>query len=400
MKIAILTQAFPFAGEYFMRLEALEIEARYKYVTWFPRSASGTTQAKLSNVEPPTTQHFVAKVLSAIRFFPIRAFWSEIATLRHLRPVDFLIAARDLTLAAFDVGLRVSRIVGLGRFDVIYSFWSSIDGLAAVQAARHMGGKSIVRCHGSDFYKNKNGVPPPFTSYLHSNERPDLFVYLAAKAKAYAVSNFGDVPSETSKLGIDVTAIPRALPRATREAAGLTLVTCSSAAPVKRLDLIARVFGQLRENGVVEKWVHFGASKSEFLHGASLTPADADGIEVRGFLANGQLLEELGQIKDGFFLNLSVSEGTPVSLLEAMAAGIPVAAGDVGNISEIVEPDCGLLIRTEAWREIASEIEGWLRSEDKFVQAANAANRIRTEFDSRETTSHFLSLLSQLGSPR
>ena len=44
------------------------------------------------------------------------------------------------------------------------------------------------------------------------------------------------------------------------------------------------------------------------------------------------------------FLNLSQSEGLPVSIMEAMASGIPAMATDVGGTSEIVTNRNGWLL--------------------------------------------------------
>ena len=44
------------------------------------------------------------------------------------------------------------------------------------------------------------------------------------------------------------------------------------------------------------------------------------------------------------FVNVSVSEGTPVSLMEAASCGIPIIATAVGGNKEIVTAESGLLL--------------------------------------------------------
>jgi glycosyltransferase involved in cell wall biosynthesis len=57
--------------------------------------------------------------------------------------------------------------------------------------------------------------------------------------------------------------------------------------------------------------------------------------EVRSFMLSERI---------DIFLNLSRSEGLPVSIMEAMASGIPVMATDVGGTSEIVDNQNGWLL--------------------------------------------------------
>ncbi|NCO54621.1 MAG: glycosyltransferase, partial [Bacteroidetes bacterium] len=47
------------------------------------------------------------------------------------------------------------------------------------------------------------------------------------------------------------------------------------------------------------------------------------------------------------FINVSESEGIPVSIMEALSAGIPVIATNVGGTNEIVNNDVGFLIDKE-----------------------------------------------------
>jgi glycosyltransferase involved in cell wall biosynthesis len=44
------------------------------------------------------------------------------------------------------------------------------------------------------------------------------------------------------------------------------------------------------------------------------------------------------------FINVSTTEGIPVSIMEAMSFGIPVIATDVGGTSEIVNDGNGMLL--------------------------------------------------------
>ena len=47
------------------------------------------------------------------------------------------------------------------------------------------------------------------------------------------------------------------------------------------------------------------------------------------------------------FVNMSESEGLPVSMMEAMSFGVPVIAPDVGGIKEIVDENSGWLLSCE-----------------------------------------------------
>jgi glycosyltransferase involved in cell wall biosynthesis len=58
------------------------------------------------------------------------------------------------------------------------------------------------------------------------------------------------------------------------------------------------------------------------------------------------------------FINVSSSEGVPVSIMEAMSFGIPVMATDAGGTSELVSEKTGLLINIDiAPQELAYKIE-------------------------------------------
>ena len=47
-------------------------------------------------------------------------------------------------------------------------------------------------------------------------------------------------------------------------------------------------------------------------------------------------------------VNVSASEGVPVSMMEALHAGIPIIGTAVGGIAELVTPDVGMLLPADA----------------------------------------------------
>lgn len=72
----------------------------------------------------------------------------------------------------------------------------------------------------------------------------------------------------------------------------------------------------------------------------------------------------------------SRSEGSPNVILEAMAAGLPIAATRAGGVPEILQNDVtGLLVPTEDPQALAAAIEKLLRSEDLRTRLASAAHR-------------------------
>ena len=72
----------------------------------------------------------------------------------------------------------------------------------------------------------------------------------------------------------------------------------------------------------------------------------------------------------------SINEGTPVSLIEAMAAGIPVAATAVGGVPDVVvDGETGYLVKAGDVKGIAEAIIELLRSPGKATEMGNAGRK-------------------------
>lgn len=86
---------------------------------------------------------------------------------------------------------------------------------------------------------------------------------------------------------------------------------------------------------------------------------------------------------------------SPYSVLEAMAAGVPVVATNVGAIREMV-PDgvAGILIRPGDQRALSRAIESLLDDEERRRRMGDAARRqVAERFDARRTTRDLMAVL-------
>ncbi len=95
------------------------------------------------------------------------------------------------------------------------------------------------------------------------------------------------------------------------------------------------------------------------------------------------------------FVLPSLSEGTPLSILEAMAAGVPVIATRVGGIPEQIEhAKSGILVHPGDADNLAAAIENLVAQSELRVHLAHRAqSRVREEFSLGAFVPKFLDLL-------
>jgi glycosyltransferase involved in cell wall biosynthesis len=146
------------------------------------------------------------------------------------------------------------------------------------------------------------------------------------------------------KIKVSRLGVPDATPVPARSDPPL-VVSCSHMKPFKQVQMIPTLLAQV---GSPLRWVHFGDGPllEETKRRAHALPSRVL-WELRGDVPHPDVLRFFRETPVSLFLSLSVSEGIPVSMMEALSFGVPVMAYAVCGIPELVTQETGVSLKTD-----------------------------------------------------
>ena len=102
-------------------------------------------------------------------------------------------------------------------------------------------------------------------------------------------------------------------------------------------------------------------------------------VDLRGFVPFGDELHRLYRSAHAF-VHVSLTEGVPQVLIEALAAGLPVVATDVGGVRSILDGgSAGLLVPPADARAVAGAITELTRDAELRARLAKRALTVARE---------------------
>lgn len=129
------------------------------------------------------------------------------------------------------------------------------------------------------------------------------------------------------------------------------ILSCSFLNEVKRVKLILESIIELSKinKEIKISWTHIGdgPDKTNLIQIAETAQSTNLHIEFLDYPGKEGLVNYYKNNSIDLFVNLSLSEGTPISIMEAISVGIPILATSVGGNKEIVTHKNGFLISTD-----------------------------------------------------
>ena len=244
---------------------------------------------------------------------------------------------------------QLHKIIDVRSFDncVIYSYWLLEHAFIATRIAEQF--KTLLpthvlsRAHGYDVYsyrKKYQAFPFRELIFAHLDEifpcSQDGTDHLAKSYPQYADK------IHTTYLGTADHGINK------EETDGkFVLVSCSNIVGLKRVHLIAEALSMILKQGNDKfRWICIGDGDKlpDLMRLVSEELSLHDHVEFLGRIPNSQVMDIYKKRHIDMFVNVSETEGLPVSIMEAQSFGIPSIATDVGGTSEIVKNDVGCLL--------------------------------------------------------
>lgn len=241
---------------------------------------------------------------------------------------------------------------------IFYSYWMDSTSLSISYFKKH-GAKAVTRCHGGDLYDERLPWKHQFLrKYLA--EHLDYVCPVSVQGKEYL----------DKRIGVHNNVIPMHLGIMDNGVGSYNndkipiIVSCSSVIPLKRIDLIINALSLVKTN---YKWIHFGdGADFEKIKQLAKENLNSNNYEFKGSKPNQEIGEFYRDNNVRVFINVSSTEGVPVSIMEALSYGIPVIATNVGGVSEQIQSGFNgeLADKNISDQNLAVEIENMLNKNE------------------------------------
>lgn len=258
---------------------------------------------------------------------------------------------------------------------------------------RWWGYKVILTFHGSDALRPLDKDLPYLSSLIR---RADGLTAVSSSVAA-AVETIGSLPPGSVQVianGID-QAFWSALPRCPPPPAQPRLFAAGRLTQVKGHDVLFAALALLRQSHP-QCQLHLageGECRANLLQQVAALNLQ-NTVKFLGKQSAEQVRNELSACS--VFVLPSRSEGLPLSLLEAMAAGAPAVASAVGGVPKLLADGCGRVVPPESAAALARALAEALDHPQESLMMAEAAVQRAAFYSLEETCAHYRAVFRRL----
>lgn len=368
-QLLLVTYQFPFAtGESFVEDELKVLAQYFEKIYVFPARAcfnrKWLTEIRRQTPDrklPENCQIILAEENTLARRLRAAAWYSKLIyhSFRAVRPrLTNLAAMIEMNKDAAKAGLFLSALHDAYRLHpelemprLAYCYWKTEAAIAfSLLTKMNLTERGFIsRCHGGDLYYNlPKNLQRPFDLFVA--EYGQLFMPVSQVGADHLVEHgFAKEKVEVHRLGIE---LPETLSQSSADGIW-RIASCSNVINIKRVALIAETLAQINHPF---EWTHFGDGNEMSQVQSVVEKFPSHGrATLKGSRPRAEIFQFFSQQPVDLFINLSVTEGVPVSVMEALAYGIPVVATDAGGTRELIDCQVGRLIPIAVTAEQVAE---------------------------------------------
>lgn len=404
--LILINTKYPFkAGEAFIESEIKEIYKAFDKIFIFPIDVI-ITDKQTRKIDTENVEYYVfekgnpniRKAKSAVK--SIITMWGFKGNIKH----NFFDAVfQNTAKAQARKILSILKHKDFKKTDTItiYSYWFYVAARIGMEVETYfksmgIGCRLISRAHRFDIYESNNE-----RRYLPQRE-----LLLANVEAVYACSENGanylrqKYPKYSDKVRVSFLGTYDHGLGMLKINCIFSIVSCSRVTHIKRVGLIIESLKVLEESGYKVKWTHIG--DGPLLNDIKKKAKVLQKTEVSflGGIPNSEVYEYYRQNTAHIFINVSSSEGLPVSIMEAISFGIPVIATNTGGTNEIVvDGITGTLIPIDfSPSELSKKIEAYINlKEEEYCSLRKRAREFwQNHFDAKHNYRNFASSIKQV----
>lgn len=345
--LCLYTASFPFGfGEQFLETEIKYLAQRFKKVIIIPQHSDGEkrkipTNAHILSINTDSGYSTIKGLLSLKPWAPTILF--ECLKLKGFPKIISKVFRLSYQSKSLLSVLKKENLTDPNTLH--YTYWlDDQTTLLAILKTQKLIHRYISRAHGYDLYTAPSIEHPYALKKLQIDQAYRIFL-ISQHGLEYIKNAF---PKYSTKYRLAYLGTERknlALPKIMTGKKFL-IISCSRLVEVKRVNLIIDALAAIQTEQI--HWVHIGAGpmQKEITAFAQKRLSHLTNITYcfKGHLSNSEVFNFYNANSPDLFLNVSSSEGLPVSLMEAISFGIPIIATDVGGSSEIANSHTGFLL--------------------------------------------------------
>ncbi len=388
-KLIVVSASFPYsiaAEDTFLKPE-LKILKKYFEIHIFPLSAKG----KCCTLDEGITLHddyakdaknFNQKAILSSLFAIIfnKQLYIEIysspfilCSISKLKSLLIFMIKKQLLLR------YLNKPVNKVLFDntIFYTYWFDYATSAICDLKVKQNIEVVTKAHGYDLYayRRNNGYIP---LRLQTIKKIDKIFLISDDGLEYLSSLYPLFRQKfyLSPMGVEKKDI---INKSSKDSV-FRIVSCSFISPVKRIDLIIEALMLLSQKIDIQiEWYHLGGGVLlQKMKSLALEKLKKVSYKFLDSMDNEEVFQFYSRQKLDLFIMLSVSEGKPVAVMEAMSVGLPILATRVGGIPEIViDGQNGVLVAEDTTaNNVADEIINLINNSNKLDSMREESQKI------------------------